>query len=108
MSKRVCAQPGCPTLIPQGRSYCTPHTHARDYARGTAEQRGYNAEYRRQRTLARQQVDQGGVTCWRCRQPINPGEPFDLGHDDNNRDIIRGPEHPKCNRATNTRRARTT
>lgn len=56
--------------------------------------------YRRQRAYERKRVDAGGVRCWRCGKPILPGHPFDLGHDDVDRTIIRGPEHPRCNRAT--------
>jgi hypothetical protein len=42
-------------------------------------------------------VATGEVSCWRCLEPILPGADFHLGHDDNDRTIIRGPEHPLCN-----------
>lgn len=42
----------------------------------------------------------GGVICWRCLEPIVPGQPWDLGHDDFNRAMYKGPEHRHCNRAT--------
>ena len=41
----------------------------------------------------------GYLTCWRCGDKILRGEPFDLGHDDDDRTITRGPEHAnRCNR----------
>jgi hypothetical protein len=50
------------------------------------------------------QVAAGTVTCRRCGQLIRPGEPWDLGHDDHDRSIYRGPEHAGgCNRAAGAR-----
>uniref|UniRef100_A1UIX3 Uncharacterized protein n=1 Tax=Mycobacterium sp. (strain KMS) TaxID=189918 RepID=A1UIX3_MYCSK len=41
--------------------------------------------------------------CWRCRQLIAPGEPWDLGHADvpgaKRRGVYAGPEHRDCSRA---------
>ncbi len=39
--------------------------------------------------------------CWRCDKPILPHD-YSLGHCDDNRAVIHGPEHLKCNLA-NTR-----
>uniref|UniRef100_A0A5Q5BPU6 Uncharacterized protein n=1 Tax=Mycobacterium sp. (strain MCS) TaxID=164756 RepID=A0A5Q5BPU6_MYCSS len=48
-------------------------------------------------------VNRGEAWCWRCRQPIAPGEPFDLGHDDSpgakRLGLYRGPEHRDCSRS---------
>ncbi|MGL5851640.1 MAG: hypothetical protein ACRCZD_12750 [Phycicoccus sp.] len=60
-------------------------------------------------------VDLGLVSCARCHEPINPGQPWDMGHVV---DVINGgdplhmlPEHASCNRSAggrvgNRRRAR--
>jgi hypothetical protein len=65
--------------------------------------RGYGAVHQKLRAQAKALVDSGGAVCWRCGIAINPGEPFDLGHDDHDRGTYRGPEHRRCNRATNGR-----
>ena len=46
-------------------------------------------------------VAAGGVNCVRCGEPIEPGTPWDLGHDDHDPSVHSGPEHAKCNRRTN-------
>jgi hypothetical protein len=47
---------------------------------------------------AKQQVRTGqAVTCWRCGQPITDPTDLHIGHDDQDRDITRGPEHALCN-----------
>jgi hypothetical protein len=40
------------------------------------------------------------VDCARCGERIEPGEPWDLGHDDVDRSRYTGPEHRRCNRST--------
>lgn len=46
MALRVCAEPNCPALTASTR--CNEHTRAKDKARGTRQERGYDAEYERQ------------------------------------------------------------
>jgi hypothetical protein len=41
--------------------------------------------------------------CWRWGQPIAPGQPWDLGPDDHDRNAHHGPEQATCNRATTGR-----
>jgi hypothetical protein len=68
--------------------------------------RGYGAEHQKLRRRLAPQVEAGLVNCWRCGDPIRPGEAWDLGHDDHDRRRYRGPEHVGCNRATASRRER--
>jgi hypothetical protein len=104
---RVCAEPGCPELSEHRR--CPDHTRDTDRARGTRQQRGYDAEYDRARRSWRARLDSGQpVDCHapRCLEPTRrllPGDPFDLGHDDDRK--VRGPEHPTCNRSAGGRAA---
>lgn len=96
-AKRICPKPGCPNVV-AGR-YCPHHNREYEAKRGTKKERGYDARFQELRRRAVDQVEAGGVSCWRCGQPIPPGSPFDMGHDDRDRTIIRGPEHPRCNRS---------
>ena len=43
-------------------------------------------------------VASGNAKCVRCGEPIEPGTPWDLGHNDRDPSIHSGPEHAKCNR----------
>ena len=99
MSKRRCASTNCPNLIPAGRTYCPQHAREHDKARGTPTERGYGRDYRRARRTIAPMVANGKAVCWRCGQPITPGTPWDLGHDDHDRTTINGPEHATCNRS---------
>ncbi|ALE91832.1 hypothetical protein AOC05_05010 [Arthrobacter alpinus] len=42
-------------------------------------------------------VRTGTVHCWRCIELIPATDDWHLGHDDEDRSIIRGPEHGACN-----------
>jgi hypothetical protein len=95
MSKKPCLTCGRPS---EG-SYCEQHRRERTHATTTA-QRGYGAEHQRLRKQWTPLVERGTETCWRCGQLIPPGTPWDLGHQDSDRDVYAGPEHAACNRAT--------
>lgn len=107
MSKRVCTEPGCPTLIDHG-SRCTTHARARDAARGRRQARGYDRIYDRARASYQHRMDAGErFDCWRCaarRKPhlIDP-EHWHLGHCDDDRTVIHGPECAAGNLATSGR-----
>ena len=59
--------------------------------------RGYAGSHPRIRRGVKAVVDAGGVVCWRCGLPIEPGSKWQLGHDDYDRRVYRGPEHVLCN-----------
>lgn len=61
---------------------------------GSTTARGYGITHQRERQrLLTLQAAGTTLTCWRCGGPITPGQPWDLGHDDHDRTITRGPEH---------------
>ena len=102
-ASRVCpctgcaAHPGkCPAITTSGR--CHPCTRTADRARGTRQQRGYDANHDRIRAQWAPLVATGDIRCPRCKQPIAPDEPWDLGHSDDRRNYT-GPEHATCNRS---------
>lgn len=88
----------CPALGPWTRGRCPAHDRARDKARGTRQQRGYDTIHDQARAEAVAQLRAGhALTCWRCGQPITDEHDMHIGHDDHDRDITRGPEHATCN-----------
>jgi len=101
---KACSFPECDERV-TARSYCDEHAATlgkfRDLRRGTPQQRGYDHAHRKQRARWAPLVARGTVDCWRCGQPIQPDEAWDLGHDDHDRTITRGPEHARqCNRSS--------
>jgi hypothetical protein len=74
--------------------------------RPSAKERGYGTAHKRLRKQWAQAVAVGNVLCTRCNTLILPGSPWDLGHDDGNRNVYTGPEHRACNRATADRTRR--
>jgi hypothetical protein len=65
---------------------------------------GYGNAHQKLRKRIATLVARGGAVCWRCRRPILPGTPWDLGHDDYDRRVYRGPEHRYCNRSAGARK----
>lgn len=72
---------------------------------GSTSDRGYGTKHQRERAKAKRFVDSGCAHCWRCGTWLDPKQPWDLGHDDDDRSVYRGPECRPCNRATNGRQA---
>jgi hypothetical protein len=62
------------------------------------------AHHQHIRAMWKPYVLAGLVSCWRCGELLPPSNGFDLGHDDDDIAIYRGPEHIDCNRRTATRR----
>jgi hypothetical protein len=67
---------------------------------GSTTARGYGSRHQAERRKWAAVVARGEAYCWRCGTWLDPGQPFDLGHDDQDRSIYRGPECRPCNRAT--------
>jgi len=98
---KVCAEAGCPALTETTR--CHVHTRAKDKARGTRQQRGYDAAHDHLRRDYQSRMNRGETfNCWRCGDPIDP-EHWHLGHDDHDRTTYRGPECVPCNLAVSGR-----
>ena len=98
---KVCIEADCPTLTNTTR--CTTCERAKDKARGTRQQRGYDAAHDRLRAACQRRMDEGETfDCLRCTKPIDPSY-WRLGHDDHDRSIYRGPECVPCNQATKGR-----
>jgi hypothetical protein len=74
--------------------------------RGSEKRARYGWLHQRIRSSWAPLVATGGVNCARCKLPIVPAEPWDLGHDDNQEGMYSGPEHRACNRATSGRNGR--
>lgn len=60
----------------------------------------YGSAHRKIRKHLAPHVAAGLFNCARCQEPINPGEPWDLDHNDEDRSKYNGPTHSRCNRAT--------
>ncbi|BBC53952.1 putative HNH endonuclease [Mycobacterium phage HC] len=78
---------------------------------GSTSARGYGWKHQALRAQVKPYVEAGHVDCWRCGERIQPGQQWDLGHDDDDRSRYRGPEHALAkdcaaggNRATAGRR----
>ena len=69
----------------------------------TDRERGYGYDHKKLRKQIAPEVNAGRTKCWRCGLLIKAGDPWDLGHDDDDRSRYRGPEHQACNRATANR-----
>lgn len=98
---KVCSEPGCPEV--QTETRCLEHRRQRERARGTRQQRGYDAEHDKLRARYQSYMDAGfAYRCWRCGQPIDPAN-WTLGHCDIDRSKHHGPECPPCDYATTGR-----
>jgi hypothetical protein len=76
---------------------------ARRRPAGSTAARGYSGAHVRLRAQAAKVVASGQARCWRCQEPILPGEPWDLGHVDGDKSRYAGPEHSACSRSAGGR-----
>lgn len=65
---------------------------------GRTNRNGYGRDHQKLRAELAPIVALGQTECWRCGEKIKPREPWDLGHDDHDKSIYRGPEHRGENR----------
>jgi hypothetical protein len=70
---------------------------------GSTTARGYGVGHQKLRKQLAKVVASGSARCWRCKELIDPLEPWHLGHDDYDRSKYQGPEHRRCNRAAGGR-----
>lgn len=93
-AKKVCAEPSCPELTNGTR--CVKHERARDKARGTRQERGYDKAFERAKR------DPAYVTaahCTNCGQPFTDTNPKTAGHSTAIRDGGTGSTiEPHCRR----------
>lgn len=68
------------------------------------EARGYGYAHRQLRRRYIPLVAAGMITCCRCGEWIDPSEPFDLDHSDDDRSVYLGPAHVSCNRSAGARK----
>lgn len=59
--------------------------------------RGYGTAHKAERKRWEPIVAAGDAICTRCQEPIDPGEPFDLDHNEDRTGYL-GAAHVACNR----------
>ena len=98
MTKRVCREPQCPTLVAPDayRGRCPRHQRTYEAQRGTPQQRGYDTDYLQAKASYEADLRAGKrITCVICHCPIT-GLPVTPQHSADRTRIV-GPSHPPCN-----------
>ncbi len=72
---------------------------------GSTHSRGYGAEHQKLRKRLIESGEVYGQPCWRCGEPMMPGQSLDLGHRED-RSGYMGMEHSICNRSAGGRKNR--
>jgi hypothetical protein len=101
LPERECDRPGC-VVIYQPKTwhqrYCSKR--CRLIVRRSVPTK-YGVRHRQLRARWNRRVQRGEVLCAKCGLLIEPGTTWDLGHVPSGGPAdYRGPEHSKCNRAT--------
>lgn len=96
-ARSACKVFGCGRIATTG-GRCARCATEYERQRGSSGARGYGADHQGARGCVVAAVEAGAVpVCWRCGETIEPGEAWDLGHDETG--ARRGPEHrSRCNR----------
>lgn len=105
MAGRRCSASGCPKILTDGSRTCPAHLRAREQARGSRRDRGYDAAHDRLRAAWQARLDAGEVIYCAdgCGTRVDPAS-WDLGHDHVNGGYL-GPMTAEHNRADGGRRA---
>ena len=82
---KVCVEPGCPVLTKRTR--CPEHERAKDRARGTRQERGYDRDYEQQ---LKDPEYVNATHCAECGDPFTEDNPKTGGHSVAIRDGGRG------------------
>jgi hypothetical protein len=98
-NRRFCSRPCSWQVRQQQHGDTSSGWHRKRFDAAAAQRkREYNSTaYKRARAAAKREVDAGRAHCWRCGTWLPPRSEFHLGHDDDDRSIIRGAECPSCN-----------
>lgn len=110
MARRICPCTGCPahsgscpSIVTAGR--CPACRTTADTARGTRQQRGYDANHDAERRRWSRLIRRQPQPCARgCGRLIHDGDTWDLDHADDRQSYL-GPSCPACNRAAGGRAA---
>lgn len=93
-ARRLCRRGAHPAQ--PGGVYCVEHAREVERERGSRQARGYDAEHVKARARWAPLVAKGMVRCRRCKELIEPGTEWHLGHDDER--VTAAPEHAAgCN-----------
>jgi hypothetical protein len=95
-AKRVCPRPNCGALINKGERACAEHRAEAEQARGSKQDRGYDAAHQAARKKWVRVIAQRAVPCARCGEPITLGMSWHLDHSDDRTGHL-GPSHTGCN-----------
>lgn len=94
---RLCPEPRCPNeSARKSGGPCAKHLKERETARGSRQERGYDARHEAERAKWKPVVEAGQAICAKCRKPIAADADWHMGHSDDRR-FWTGPEHAFCN-----------